>query len=70
MPKRYRTEQSSGVQERQARPAGGVREATFSVLLGSPRTALPSETLTTGLITWSYVANPKLELVDMYVDVL
>jgi hypothetical protein len=49
---------------------GGIGEVTFSLTLAEPRKPIAPETAVQGQITWSFIANPKLELVDMYVDVV
>ena len=56
---------------RAARATGsGTGEITFSLILGNLRAPLTPKSEVQGLITWSFVANPKLELVDMYCDVI
>ena len=48
---------------------GGIGEVSFSLTLAAPKALAPRSTAT-GQITWSFIANPKLELVDMYVDLV
>ncbi len=49
---------------------GGIGEVTFSLTLAAPPKPTAPESTVQGQITWSFIANPNLELVDMYVDVL
>ena len=58
------------VQERRGRSANSFSEVTVSVTLGSPSAVLSAKPVTTGVITWSFVTDPKLELIDMFVDVV
>jgi hypothetical protein len=48
----------------------GTGEITFSLTLGGFHGPLAPKSEVQGLITWSFVANQKLELVDMYCDLI
>jgi hypothetical protein len=68
-----KTGRAKSVQEHYTRAVGaiggGIQEITFSMMLSAPAALGAPKPAATGTITWSFIASPRLELVDMYVDV-